>query len=407
MSGAATAATSRRTTTASSSAEIEAFLTDDDEVLLLFAPPGSAKSSYVSILLPSWYLARYPTHSILAATHSVEFAQRWGRRVRNDIALESQTLKIHLADDSQAADRWALKEGGEYYGVGAGVGISGFRADLGIADDLFGSREDAYSETVRRKRWDWYVDDFSARLKPGAKRILIATRWHQEDVAGLVLEQIRKGTVKGRAISITAKAEEGDPLGRAVGEYLWDDPDGYNYGAFLRQRERETSPMMWAALYQQRPAPEEGDYFKADWLRTYQSLPPRAELRVYGASDYAVTADGGDWTVHIVVALDADGRMYVVDLYRAQASSDRWVEAFCDLVLKWKPLTWAEERGQIAAGVGPFLERRMRERQAFVARESFPSRHDKAVRAQSHPRPHGDRGPVLARARALAGAAQE
>ena len=275
--------------------EIEAFLTDEDEVLLLFAPPGSPRARYVSILLPSWYLcapsARTP--SWRRRTRSSSRNAGVGR-VRNDIALESQTLKIHLADDSQATDRWALTEGGEYYGVGAGVGISGFRADLGIADDLFGSREDAYSETVRSKRWEWYVDDFSARLKPDAKRILIATRWHQEDVAGLVLEQIRKGTVRGRVISITAKAEAGDPLGRAVGEYLWDDPDGYDYGAFLRQRERETTPMMWAALYQQRPAPEEGDYFQGDWLRTYQSLPPRAELRFYGASDYAVTADGGD-----------------------------------------------------------------------------------------------------------------
>src|SRR3990167_10055388 len=57
--------------------EIEAFLESDDEVLLLFAPPGSAKSTYVSVLFPSWYLARYPRNSILAATHSVEFAQRW------------------------------------------------------------------------------------------------------------------------------------------------------------------------------------------------------------------------------------------------------------------------------------------------------------------------------------------
>ncbi len=70
--------------------EIERFLTSDDEVLLLFAPPGSAKSTYVSILLPSWYLANNPTHSVLAATHSVEFAERWGRRVRNDIAVERQ-----------------------------------------------------------------------------------------------------------------------------------------------------------------------------------------------------------------------------------------------------------------------------------------------------------------------------
>ena len=38
----------------------------------------------------------------------------------------------------------------------------------------------------------------------------------------------------------------------------------------LLARQRETSPMMWAALYQQCPAPEEGDYFKADWLKSYE-----------------------------------------------------------------------------------------------------------------------------------------
>jgi predicted phage terminase large subunit-like protein len=363
--------------------EIERFLKGDDEVLLLFAPPGSAKSSYVSILLPSWYLANHPSHSILAATHSVEFAERWGRRVRNGIAVDATTLGIALAPDSQAASRWSLTSGGEYYGVGAGVGISGFRADLGLGDDFFGNREDAYSETVRERRWNWYIDDFSARLKPNAKRVLISTRWHEDDVAGRVLDQINRGIVKGRIISIPAVAEENDPLGRDSGEYLWDDPEGYNYGAFLRARQRETSPMMWAALYQQRPAPEEGDYFKAAWLKPYEKAPERITLTVYGASDYAVTADGGDYTVHLVVGIDPEGRMYVLDLWRRQASSDAWIDALCDLILKWKPMMWAEEQGQIRAGVGPFLEKRQRERQAYVAREQFPTRGDKAVRAQS------------------------
>src|SRR3990167_9629703 len=68
---------------------IEAFLASDEQVLLLFAPPGSGKSVYVSVLLPAWYLATHPDHSILAATHSVEFAERWGRRIRNDIALDT------------------------------------------------------------------------------------------------------------------------------------------------------------------------------------------------------------------------------------------------------------------------------------------------------------------------------
>jgi predicted phage terminase large subunit-like protein len=363
--------------------EIEMFLVGDDDVLLLFAPPGSAKSTYVSILLPSWYLANNPSHSILAATHSVEFAERWGRRVRNDIAADENVLGIKLSDDSKAAARWSLESGGEYYGVGAGTGISGFRANLGVGDDLFGSREDAYSETVRQKRWDWYQDDFSARLKPGAKRILMNTRWHEEDVAGRVLEQIERKEIKGRVISIPALAEENDPLGRQAGEYLWDDPSGYNYAAFLRARQRETSPMMWAALYQQRPAPEQGDYFKSDWLRPYDAHPPRDILRVYGASDYAVTADGGDYTVHVVVGLDPDCRMYVLDLWRKQTASDQWIEAFCDLVTLWKPMGWAEEKGQISAGVGPALDKRQSERQAFCYRQQFPTRGDKAVRAQS------------------------
>ncbi len=75
--------------------------------------------------------------------------------------------------------------------------------------------------------------------------------------------------------------------------------------------------------------------------------------------------------------------MYVLDLWRKQASSDAWIEAFCDLVSLWKPMMWAEEQGQIKAGVGPFLDRRQRERQAYVFRRVFPTRGDKAVRAQS------------------------
>src|SRR4026209_2512706 len=109
--------------------EIEAFLNSEDEVLLLFAPPGSAKSTYVSILLPSWYLAANPAHSILAATHNVEFAERWGRRVRNDIAADPNVLGVTLSEDSKAAARWALTGGGEYYGGGAGGGLFGVRTN--------------------------------------------------------------------------------------------------------------------------------------------------------------------------------------------------------------------------------------------------------------------------------------
>jgi predicted phage terminase large subunit-like protein len=138
----------------------------------------------------------------------------------------------------------------------------------------------------------------------------------------------------------------------------------------------------WAALYQQEPTAETGSYFKDEWLRPYAGNPSPF-LNVYGGSDYAVTADGGDYTVHVVVGVDPENRMYLLDLWRRQSSSNVWIEAYCDLVCKWKPQFWAEEKIQITSGLGPFIDRRSIERKAWTCREQFPTRGDKAVRAQS------------------------
>jgi predicted phage terminase large subunit-like protein len=111
--------------------------------------------------------------------------------------------------------------------------------------------------------------------------------------------------------------------------------------------------------------------------------PDPKTLAVYGASDFAVTSNGGDYTVHVVVGIDREKRPWLLDLWRGQTASDIWVETFCDIVKRWKPYGWAFEQGQIKSGVGPFLEKRARERQAWCAMENFPTRGDKAVRAQS------------------------
>lgn len=364
--------------------ELEKVCRGETDNLLIFAPPGSAKSTYVTQLFIAWYLANHPDHKVLFATHSVEFAERWGRRIRSDLQDNALILGVEPDQTNQAAARWALKTGGELYGVGAGVGISGFRADLGVIDDPFGSREDAWSETVRQKRWEWYTSDFSARLKPNARRVIMHTRWHEEDIAGRALEQVERGIIKARVVSIPAIAGPDDILGRKEGEYLWDEPRGYDYGKYLRQRQREESPMMWSALYQQAPAPEDGDFFKAAWLKDYTGQKPDlSTLQVYGASDYAVTQDGGDWTVHGVLGIDPEGEMHLLDLWRKQTTPDKWIDTFCDMVRAYKPLEWAEETGQIKSGVGPFRDKRMAERNAYVTCTAFPTRGDKAVRATS------------------------
>ena len=358
-------------------AELEKVARRETRRLAVFMPPGSAKSTYASILFPPWLMQYWLNTSVLAASHTTELAEKWGRRVRNAVNDDGLVLGIGISADNQAAGRWALTTGAEYYAAGVGTGIAGFRAGLGMIDDPIRSRQDADSELIRDRIWEWYINDFRTRLVPGAPEILIQTRWHEDDLAGRALQHN-----DWRVVSLPAEAEPNDPLGRKVGEFLWADGD-YGYAEQLAELKKNTPARTWSALYQQRPAPEDGDYFKAEWLKPYDKAPALDTLRVYGGSDYAVTADGGDYTVHAVVGLDPEGRMYLLDLWRKQASSDQWVESFCDMVLQWKPMAWAEEQGQIKSGVGPFLERRMRERRAYTVREQFPTRGDKAIRAQS------------------------
>jgi predicted phage terminase large subunit-like protein len=360
--------------------KLEAVARGEIDRLAVFMPPGAAKSTYASVLFAPWYYAQHPAHCLIAASHTAELAEKWGRRVRNLLGEHSLVLGTGLAPDSQAAGRWETDRGGEYFAAGVGGAIAGRRADLVVIDDPVRSREDADSELIRDKTWDWYKSDLYTRLKPGGRIVLIQTRWHEDDLAGRLLADMASGGDHWDVISLPAIAEAGDPLGRPPGAPLWPE---WEDGDSLERKKRTVGPRDWSALYQQRPAPEDGNYFKTEWLRPYDKAPARDTLRIYGGSDYAVTADGGDYTVHAVVGVDPEGRMYLLDLWRKQASSDVWIESFCDLVKEWKPTEWGEEQGQIRAGVGPFLDRRMRERTAYVYRRQFPTRGDKAVRAQS------------------------
>ena len=256
--------------------------------------------------------------------------------------------------------------------------IAGYRADLTVIDDPIRSREEAYSETARERVWEWYRADLLPRLKPGGRVVLIMTRWHTDDLAGRLLQEDG-----WQVVSLPAQAEEGDPLGRKVGEWLWDDDAAYRYGESLRDHKAVQPPYMWSALYQQRPAPETGSYFLDEWLRLYRVVPDRRTLHVYAASDFAVTAAGGDFTVHLIVGVDPADNLWVLDMWRRQADTAQSVDALLDLVRDWKPWVVAQESGQIKSAIGPFLRKRMHERKIWVATETFPTRGDKAVRAQS------------------------
>ena len=362
--------------------ELEAVARGDTTRLMMFLPPGSGKSSYGSELFPAWFLATHPRQCVVGASHTSDLAEAFSKKVMNVAREYCGDIGYSLASENMKS--WSATNGGEYKALGIGGSITGRRADCVIIDDPVKSYEDAQSETYRAIAWNWYTADVRTRAKPGMRVIVIMTRWHEDDLAGRLLEAQAHDW---RVVRLPAIAEDNDALGRKPGEMLWGDDPKWPWAeearAIKSEFDRSGASRTWSALYQQNPMPDTGSYFLRQWLVPVPSMPPVSALKVYGASDYAVTAAGGDYTVHVVVGMDADGRLWILDLWREQTTADEWVEAFCALVRRWKPMAWAEEGGQIKASVGPFLTRTMRERRAYVHRVDFPTRGDKAIRAQS------------------------
>lgn len=354
--------------------QLERIERGETDRLMLLVPPRHGKSELASKRFPAWFLGRQPNKQFLSVSATGDLAGDFGRDVRNIIQSPEYraVFETTLAEDSQAKGKWHTVEGGIYYSIGIGGNILGRGGDVLLIDDPYSTMEEAQSELIRKKVWDWYTGTAYNRLMPGGSIVVINHRMHEDDLCGQLLAQQAAGGDKWEVVELPALDKDD--------QALW--PEAYPKESLDRIR-KNSQARFWSALYMQKPAPDDGDYFRAEWLRPYTELPELKTLRVYGGSDYAVTSNGGDFTCHVVVGLDPEGRMYLLDLWRRQASSEQWIEAFCDLVLKWKPIGWAEEQGQIKAGVGPFLDRRIRERKAFVARDAFPTRGDKAVRAQS------------------------
>lgn len=349
--------------------KLEAVEAGEIDRLMIFMPPRHGKSELASKRFPAWCLGRRPQRQIIAASYNSDLANDFGRNVRNIVAEPEfgQVFPgVSLAPDSQAANRMNTNRGGSYVAAGVGTAVTGRGAHIALIDDPFKDREEADSERRRDLVWDWYRSTLFTRLMPGGAIVLIQTRWHEDDLAGRLLEQEPD---EWEVLELPAIGKDYDAL--------W--PEWYPAGV-LERIKNTIGPREWSALYQQQPQPDEGTFFKREW---FDEREPPKSVRYYGTSDYAVTDDGGDFTVHRVWGIGPDGDLHRVGGWRGQTASDEWIERKLDLIARYKPLCWFGEGGVIQKAVEPMLRRRMRERNVHCRLEWLPSVHDKPTRARS------------------------
>lgn len=211
------------------------------------------------------------------------------------------------------------------------AGVTGNPANLMIIDDPVKTKEEAYSETYREKVWGEWQNSLKTRLSSGAKVVLVMTRWHEDDLAGRILET-EKNVVH---LNIPCEAEEGDILGRKVGEGLFPEiGKGTEWkDAFKASYVTSEGMDTWNALFQGRPSAQQGNIFKRDWWKRYDVLPA-LHLTIL-----SVDAAFKDKSTSDKVAMTVWGKngtnVYLVDLLNKQLGFVETLDAIRNFKIKY------------------------------------------------------------------------
>ena len=290
--------------------------------LMVFMPPRHGKSETVSRKFPAYYLGKRPDDNVILASYGHTLAKSFSKASRD--LVESRRYKtvfpIRTAADDRSANDWnvAGRKGG-MLSSGIGGATTGYGANLFVIDDPVKNKEEAESEVIREKHWDWYRAVAYTRLEPQARLVLMMTRWHQKDLGGKILAQAKKdGDLDDwTIINFSAVADKkSDPLKRKEGEALWKE----RYSTkTLENIRKKVGSRIWFALFQGKPQDPESQIVSREWIKWYRSLP--IEYERFGGIDTATSLKTtADHTSLVDVCKCWEGYLWVDDVFLEKVS---------------------------------------------------------------------------------------
>ncbi len=331
--------------------ELDSFLADvvaeKSPRLMITMPPRHGKSELATRRFPAYALGRYPNLSFISTSYGADLASRMNRDVQRIIDSDEYRLifpKTELSGKNirtvasgsylRNSDIFEIVgHAGSYRSAGVGGGVTGMGGNCLLIDDPLKDRAEADSATIREKVWGWYTSTLYTRSAPGGGILLIQTRWHMDDLAGRLLEAERTGEGdKWRVVNFPAIAEV-DEHNRRMGEAL--HPERYPLEQ-LHAIKSALGQRDWAALYQQRPAPDGGAVFRKEWLNYYlpKDLPDRFEKTIISWDMTFKDGDDNDYVVGQVWGRHG-GRFFLLDQVRDRLDFVATLAAFDSLAAKW------------------------------------------------------------------------
>lgn len=325
--------------------------------IIVSLPPRHGKSELISVHTPIWHLDLFPEDPIILATYGADLSATFTRRVRDtviELGGEDNSpapahtlagrprLRTTIRSDLQQATNFQTPQGGGMVGVGVGGPITGKGAKLLLVDDYIKNAEDAASTTSQQAKYDWFTSTAYTRLEPGGSVVILATRWDQNDLIGMLIKNQDEFEIPWTVIEIPAIAyNDGTPcpLGRQPGDALW--PARYPLRR-LRQIRSLLGPYYWAAEYQQRPIKRTDVKFEEGLIEIVHSVPNEHKLRKTRSWDLAGTENKrADWTVGSLLGQDGPPKATMTNTIIMDVVRGRWEQA----KLEEKILETAENDG--------------------------------------------------------------
>lgn len=330
--------------------------------LIVNMPPRHGKSELVSVNFPAWCMGRNKDRSIMAASYGATLAQDFGRKVRNimDDGDYKVLFNTRLAEDSQSKGSWATNGRGEYNAVGVGGALTGKGAGILIIDDPVKSREEADSETISEKIWDWYKGTALTRLTPDGAVVIVMTRWRDNDLVGRILEEQKQlGLNDWEIVTLPAIAEEDEEF-RKAGDPLWGD---HYTLAGLEETKLAIGSYEFASQYQQNPVNRETQLFKQE-LFSYISFDEvrRKPTACYVTIDSALSKrKNSDNTGVCINWVDSDN-VWNLKAYKIKVDPNELINLIFDLHSAYHPVAIGLEETVMTQAIDPFLSVEMLKR---------------------------------------------
>ena len=346
--------------------------------LLINMPPRYGKTEMAVINWVAQCLAVNPKSKFIHLSYSDDLALENSSKAKEVVTSDEfqEFWPIKLKDDSKSKKKWWTADGGGLYATSAGGAITGFGAGSTESSDFSGAIiiddplkvDDAERDNLRdfvNQRLNGTIK--SRRNNRNTPIIIIMQRLHEEDMSGYVLD----GGIgeKFHHLKLPAIYE---------GEALW----AFKHTLEDLEIERRADPRTFAGQMMQEPSPEDGDFFKRDWFQRFD-IGAEPELYNYGASDYAVTDGGGDFTEHGVAGFDVKEDLWFIDWWSGQTTPDAWIDEEIRLVNRHEPFAWVAEGGTIRRSIEPFLKREQDIQKCYFRTEWITSNKNKAANARA------------------------